>query len=46
MEEFYLMLYVQEHLRNTYGPSDILPYVQSPSTEVSSIVSRNKCLSY
>ncbi len=29
--EFYLLLYVQEALR---CPRDILPYVQSPSTEV------------
>ncbi len=32
--EFYLLLYVQEALRCRVGPRDILPYVQSPSTEV------------
>ena len=32
--EFYLMLYIQEHLRCNYGSPDIHPYVQSPSTEV------------
>jgi len=32
--EFYLMLYIQEKLRCNYGPPDIHPYVQSPSTEV------------
>ncbi|XP_064383624.1 uncharacterized protein LOC135351363 isoform X2 [Halichondria panicea] len=31
--EFYLLLYVQEALRCRVGPRDILPYVQSPSTE-------------
>jgi len=33
-EKFYLMLYIQEKLRCNYGPPDIHPYVQSPSTEV------------
>ena len=29
------MLYIQEQLRQVYGPSNIHSYVQSPSTEVS-----------
>ena len=33
-KEFYLLLYVQEALRCHFGPRDVLPYVQSPSTEV------------
>ena len=34
--EFYLTLFVQNHLRTNchYGATDILPYVQSPSTQV------------
>lgn len=32
--EFYLTLFVQEKLRAQCGPRDVLPYVQSPSTEV------------
>lgn len=32
--EFYLILYIQEQLRRLYGAWDVLPYVQSRSTEV------------
>uniref|UniRef100_A0A1X7V173 Integrase core domain-containing protein n=1 Tax=Amphimedon queenslandica TaxID=400682 RepID=A0A1X7V173_AMPQE len=31
--EFYLMLFIQEILRQYYGSSDVCPYVQSTSTE-------------
>ncbi len=37
-KEFYLVLFVQELLRCLRGPRDVLPYVHSPSTEVSSMV--------
>lgn len=33
--EFYLMVEIQNYLRSIRGPSNILPHVQSPSTEVS-----------
>lgn len=32
--EFYLLIYIQEQLRKDYGARDVLPYVQSRSTEV------------
>ena len=32
--EFYLILYIQQYLRSSYGPSHITPYIQSPSTQV------------
>ena len=32
--EFYLLLFIQEHLRKQYGARHILPYVQSRSVEV------------
>ena len=32
--EFYLCLFVQSELRNNYGPSDIEPFRQTPSTQV------------
>ena len=32
--EFYLILFIQEKLRRTFGCSGISPYVQTRSTEV------------
>ena len=32
--EFYLCLFVQSEMRNNYGPSDIEPFRQTPSTQV------------
>ena len=39
--EFYLMLFIQEHLRCFLGPSNITPYVQSTSTEVCTFIHSN-----
>jgi hypothetical protein len=37
-KEFYLTLYVHNQLRKFYGNSQVLPSVQSPSTEVSKTI--------
>ena len=38
--EFYLMIHSHERIRRRFGPQDIVPYVQTPSTQVQLIFSR------